>query len=297
VKQILYVVQAMRPNQWTKNLVVFAGLVFSRNLLNWDLAAKSIEAFAVFCLLSGAIYLVNDIVDLERDRLHERKRHRPLASGRLNKRVAAVSAVVVTLLALALAWFVGRELFVVTVVFLGLNTLYTFALKGVVLLDVLSISVSFILRAIGGVEAIRSLDPTIEISPWLLICTLFLALFLGFCKRRQELITMEDAHSHRDALREYSTPLLDQLVGITAGGSVIAYAIYTIWPDTVEKFGTANLVYTVPLVLLGVMRYLYLVYSKQMGGSPSDLLLQEKFMLITVVVWILLVVAILGGVQ
>lgn len=296
MKQLLYVLQAMRPNQWTKNLVVFAGLVFSRNLSNGSLALKSVEAFAVFCLLSGTIYLVNDMVDLERDKLHERKKHRPLASGRLHASVAVTASIVITVLALGLAWFVGRGLFVVAVFFLALNTLYTFGLKGVVLLDVLSISVSFILRAIGGVEAIRSLDSTIEISPWLLICTLFLALFLGFCKRRQELVTMTEAHEHRDSLREYSPALLDQLVGITAGGSVLAYAIYTIWPDTVEKFGTANLVYTVPVVLLGVMRYLYLVYSKQKGGSPSDLLLQEKFMLITVVVWILLVVAILRAV-
>jgi len=297
VKQLLFVVQSMRPSQWTKNLVVFAGLVFSRNLLNGELAVKSVQAFAVFCLLSGMIYLVNDIVDLECDKLHERKKLRPLPSGRLKIPVAIAASVVITLLALVLAWFVGRGFFIVAVVFLGLNTLYTFALKGVVLLDVLSISISFILRAIGGVEALRSLDPTIEISPWLLICTLFLALFLGFCKRRQELLTMAEAHAHRETLREYSPALLDQLVGITAGGSVLAYAIYTIWPDTVDKFGTANLVYTVPIVLLGVMRYLYLVYSKQMGGSPSDLLLQEKFMLITVVVWIVLVVAILGGVQ
>jgi 4-hydroxybenzoate polyprenyltransferase len=297
VKQLLFVVQSMRPSQWTKNLVVFAGLVFSRNLFNGELATKSVQAFAVFCLLSGMIYLVNDIVDLERDRLHVRKKQRPLPSGRLKIPVAIAASVVITLSALVLAWFVGRGFFIVAVMFLGLNTLYTFALKGVVLLDVLSISISFILRAIGGVEALRSLDPTIEISPWLLICTLFLALFLGFCKRRQELVTMVEAHTHREALREYTPALLDQLVGITAGGSVLAYAIYTIWPDTVEKFGTANLVYTVPIVLLGVMRYLYLVYSKQMGGSPSDLLLQEKFMLITVVVWIVLVVAILGGVQ
>jgi 4-hydroxybenzoate polyprenyltransferase len=297
VKQLLFTVQSMRPSQWTKNLVVFAGLVFSRNLLNGEFVVTSVQAYAVFCLLSGMIYLVNDIVDLENDKLHDRKKLRPLPSGRLKIPVAIAASIIITIVALVLAWFIGRGFFIVAVVFLGLNTLYTFALKGVVLLDVLSISISFILRAIGGVEALRGLDPSIEISPWLLICTLFLALFLGFCKRRQELISMKEAHAHRKTLREYSPALLDQLVGITAGGSVLSYAIYTIWPDTVDKFGTANLVYTVPIVLLGVMRYLYLVYSKQMGGSPSDLLLQEKFMLITVVVWIVLVVAILGGVQ
>jgi hypothetical protein len=162
-------------------------------------------------------------------------------------------------------------------------------------LDVASISLSFVLRAIAGVEALRDVDPGIAISPWLLICTLFLSLFLAFCKRRHELLTLENAADHRESLQEYSTVLLDQLVGITAGGSIIAYAIYTIWPETVEKFGTTGLVYTVPLVLIGVMRYLYLVYNKQKGGSPSDLLLHEKFLLVDVLFWIVLVIVILGG--
>jgi 4-hydroxybenzoate polyprenyltransferase len=199
-----------------------------------------------------------------------------------------------TAVGIYVSWVIGREFFVVIVCFLVLNLLYSFALKRIVLLDVLSISISFVLRAIGGVEVLRSVEPEIEISPWLLICTLFLSLFLGFCKRRHELVTMADANTHRVSLQEYSPALLDQLVGITAGGSVLAYAIYTIWPDTVEKFGTANLVYTIPLVLIGVMRYLYLVYTKQKGGSPSKLLLYEKFILIDVVAWIILVVGILS---
>jgi len=296
LKQLYYIAQSMRPSQWTKNLVVFAGLVFSRNLFDRDLAAKSVEAFVVFCLLSGMIYLINDIADIKRDQLHERKKERPLPSGRLGIPAAVIAAIVGTLLALYLAFLVGWEFFIVAVVFFGLNMVYSFGLKRIVLLDVMSISMSFILRAIGGVEALRSQDPAIEISPWLLICTLFLSLFLAFCKRRHELITLRNAYAHRRSLQEYSPPLLDQLVGITAGGSVLAYSIYTIWPDTVEKFGTTNLVYTVPVVLLGVMRYLYLVYKKQKGGSPSELLLHEKFLLITVLVWIVLVIVILGGI-
>ncbi|MCK4774122.1 MAG: UbiA prenyltransferase family protein, partial [Candidatus Krumholzibacteria bacterium] len=241
------------------------------------------------------IYLINDIADIERDKLHARKRERPLPSGMLSLKVAAVSAAVGILVALYFAWIIGWEFFVVTVVFVALNLAYSFGLKRVVLVDVMAISISFTLRAIGGVEALRSLEPTIEISPWLLICTLFLSLFLAFCKRRHELVTMSNAGTHRRSLREYSPALLDQLVGITAGGSVLAYSIYTIWPDTVSKFGSTDLVYTVPLVLMGVMRYLYLVYTKQKGGSPSRLLLHEKFILITVLLWILLVIAILGG--
>jgi 4-hydroxybenzoate polyprenyltransferase len=293
--QLYYILRSMRPSQWTKNLVVFAGLVFSRNLFDGALAAKSFEAFVVFCILSGMIYLVNDIADIEKDKLHERKKERPLPAGKLKVPVAVAASIVGTSLGLVLAWFIGREFFVVAAVFLALNTVYSFVLKRVALVDVMSISISFVLRAIGGVEALVSLDPTIELSPWLLICTLFLSLFLAFCKRRHELVTLQNAHDHRKSLQEYSPALLDQLVGITAGGSVLAYALYTIWPDTVDKFGTTNLVYTLPLVLLGVMRYLYLVYNKQKGGSPSNLLLHEKFLLITVLIWVLLVIAILGG--
>ncbi len=296
MKQLYFILLSMRPNQWTKNLVVFAGLVFSRNFFERELAAKSLEAFVIFCLLSGMIYLINDIADIERDKLHARKRERPLPSGMLSLKVAAVSAAVGILVALYFAWMIGWEFFVVTVVFVALNLTYSFGLKRVVWVDVMSISISFTLRAIGGVEVLRSLEPTIEISPWLLICTLFLSLFLAFCKRRHELVTMSNAGTHRRSLREYSPALLDQLVGITAGGSVLAYTIYTIWPDTVSKFGSTDLVYTVPLVLMGVMRYLYLVYTKQKGGSPSRLLLHEKFILITVLLWILLVIAIIGGI-
>ncbi len=294
MKQLFYIFQSMRPNQWTKNFVVFAALIFSQNIFQRDLAAKSIEGFVIFCLLSGLIYIINDIADIENDKLHEKKKTRPLPSGRLKVANAWIAALVGSIVGVVFSWNIGREFFMVVLLFFVLNLLYSFFLKKIVLLDVLSISISFILRAIGGVEVLRSVDRSIEISPWLLICTLFLSLFLAFCKRRHELVNLVAAHSHRASLQEYSPALLDQLVGITAGGSVLAYSIYTIWPDTVEKFGTTALVYTVPLVLIGVMRYLYLVYTKQKGGSPSKLLLHEKFILIDVLVWIVLVVVILS---
>jgi 4-hydroxybenzoate polyprenyltransferase len=295
MKKLLYVLRSMRPHQWTKNLVVFAGLIFSRNFREQELLLRSIEAFVAFCLLSGVIYIINDIADIEKDRHHPTKKNRPLPSGQLPVPVAFVAALAGATLGLVIAWRLGGGFFTVACAFCALNLLYSFVLKRIVLLDVMSISLSFVLRAIAGVEALRALDPSIAISPWLLICTLFLSLFLAFCKRRYELTMLENAVGHRESLQEYSPILLDQLVGITAGGSVLAYAIYTIWPETVEKFGTDHLVYTVPLVLIGVMRYLYLVYNKQKGGSPSDLLLQEKFLLIDVSAWIVLVIAILGG--
>jgi 4-hydroxybenzoate polyprenyltransferase len=292
MRKIFYIVQGMRPRQWTKNLVVFAGLIFSQNLANHRLVLKSLEAFVIFCALSGVIYLINDVADIEKDRIHDIKRKRPLPAGKLRASEALAASVVVTIFAMYFAFRVGVSFFVVSLVFFGLNIVYSFFLKKMVLLDVVSISLSFVIRAIAGVEALTGVDSTIELSPWLLVCTLFLSLFLAFCKRRHELVTLDDASLHRESLAEYSPILIDQLVGISASGAVLSYSIYTIWPDTVEKFGSANLVYTIPLVLLGVMRYLYLVYSKEKGGSPSEMLLSERFILIDVFIWILLVVAI-----
>jgi 4-hydroxybenzoate polyprenyltransferase len=289
---VYYVFMGMRPRQWTKNLVVFAGLIFSQNIANAELVAKSVQAFIIFCLLSGVIYLINDIADIEKDRIHETKRKRPLPSGRLGIPAAIVASMLVGILAMLLAYRVSTNFFTVSLVFFVLNFLYSFVLKRVVLLDVVSISLSFVIRAIAGVEALVEVDATIELSPWLLVCTLFLSLFLAFCKRRYELTNIAEASTHREALAEYSPMLIDQLVGISAGSAILSYSIYTIWPDTVEKFGTTHLVYTIPLVLLGVMRYLYLVYSKDKGESPSEMLLSEKFILIDVFAWILLVVAI-----
>ena len=292
MKLIYYILISMRPRQWTKNLIVFAGLIFSQNIAHVDLVFKSVQAFLVFCALSGVIYLVNDIADIEKDRLHEKKRNRPLPSGQLAKGPAIAASIVIGLAAIIFASRVGSDFLTVSLIFFALNFLYSFLLKKVVLLDVVSISLSFVIRAIAGVAALTEVDPTIEISPWLLICTLFLSLFLAFCKRRYELKHVADASRHRETLAEYSPLLIDQLVAITASGAILSYSIYTIWPDTVDKFGTTDLVYTIPLVLIGLMRYLYLVYSKDKGENPSEMLLAEKFILATVFAWVLLVVAI-----
>jgi 4-hydroxybenzoate polyprenyltransferase len=292
MRKPFYILQAMRPRQWTKNLVVFAGLIFSKHITDQILVMKSVEAFIIFCILSGMIYLINDIADLEKDKLHEVKKLRPLPSGKLKVREAVVVALILSPAALYASYEVGERFLIVTGVFFVFNLTYSFLLKKIVLLDVFSISISFLMRAIAGVEALNAVDESIELSPWLLICTLFLSLFLAFCKRRHELVSMEDAALHRESLSEYSPRLLDQLVGITAGGAVFSYSIYTIWPDTVEKFQTTDLIYTIPLVLLGVMRYLYLVYSKDKGGCPSEMLITEKFLLIDVFAWIVLVIAI-----
>jgi 4-hydroxybenzoate polyprenyltransferase len=293
MKKLWYFIVSMRPRQWTKNLVLFAGLVFSRHLFDPQLFERSVCAFVVFCLLSGSMYILNDVFDRARDREHPAKRKRPIPSGLLGGSEALPFAALITALMLVAAWFLGRWFFVTTSAFVALNVAYSRFLRGVVILDVFSISFSFLLRATAGVEVLRPLVPGIEISAWLLICTLFLSLFLGFCKRRSEIVFLEATQTHRDSLKDYSVHLLDQLVGLSATTALVSYSIYTIWPSTVEKFGTSNLVYTIPFVVFGIMRYLYIVYSRNEGGDPSGVLLTEKSILITVFLWIVATILIL----
>jgi 4-hydroxybenzoate polyprenyltransferase len=284
----------LRPRQWTKNLVLFAGLVFSKGATDPSLAFKSLLGFLCFCLGSGAIYIINDITDREKDRLHPVKRDRPIASGELNPGVAGVWAVALMCLSAALAFYLGTSFFVVFLIFLGLNVAYSFKLKQIMALDVLSIAVGFVLRAIAGVEVLVPAQPDIELSPWLLVCTLFLALFLGLGKRRAELEQLEqDAERHRKSLANYSLALLNQMIAMVSAATVISYSIYTISPATVQKFHTEKLVYTIPFVVYGLWRYLYLVFEKEGGGNPSEVLLTDVPLLVNVVLWVLVAAGVL----
>ncbi len=293
MKSLWYFIVSMRPRQWTKNLVLFAGIVFSRHLFDASLLERSVYGFAIFCLLSGSMYILNDVFDSARDRAHPAKRKRPIPSGLLAPSRALPAAVILGAALLAVSWLLGLGFFVVAALFVAVNVLYSVLLRGVVILDVLSISFDFVLRATAGVEVLRPLVPGIEISPWLLICTLFLSLFLAFCKRRNEIVSLGEEQTHRISLRDYSVHLLDQLVGLSATTALVSYSIYTIWPSTVEKFGTAKLVYTIPFVVFGIMRYLYIVYSRNEGGDPSGVLLTEKSIIITVFLWIVTTILIL----
>ena len=293
MKKLWYIFLSMRPRQWTKNLVLFAGVVFSRHLFDRSLLVLSFYGFAVFCLLSGAVYILNDVFDRTSDGEHPVKRRRPISAGLLRTTDALPFAVVLMTALLVVAWFLGREFFIAAAIFTAVNVAYSMFLRNVVILDVFSISFNFLLRAVAGVAVLEPRVPGIEISPWLLICTLFLSLFLAFCKRRNEIEFLSEAPAHRHSLTYYSVRLLDQLVGLSATAAVVSYSIYTIWPATVEKFGTANLVYTIPFVVFGIMRYLYIVYSKSEGGDPSGVLLTEKSILITVFLWFLTVIWIL----
>jgi 4-hydroxybenzoate polyprenyltransferase len=230
--------------------------------------------------------VLNDLVDLERDRLHPRKKNRPLASGRLSRGAGLLYLAALLGGSAVLVAGLGGRFAASALTFLVLNLVYTFILKQVVVMDVMAIALSFEVRAIAGVEALYPLNPHIQISPWLLVCTLFLALFLGFGKRRHELNLLKgEAGGHRATLSEYSERFLDTLIAIVTAATVLAYAIYTVAPETVEKFQTTNLVYTIPFVVYGVFRYLYLVFEKETGGSPSEVLLTDVPLLLTLLAW------------
>jgi 4-hydroxybenzoate polyprenyltransferase len=282
---------SLRPHQWTKNLFVFAGLIFAQRLFDLGAAAKATAAFAVFCLLSGVVYLVNDVQDREADRQHPIKSRRPIASGALSPAVALGAAMILTAVALGSAFWINSAFGVVALVYVTLLTLYSVSLKHIVILDVLTISGGFVLRALGGAVAID-----VKFSHWLLLLMLLLALFLALSKRRAELVTLADgATSHRPSLAEYSPYLLDQMIGVVTASTLLAYAFYTISPETVAKFGTDQLLWTVPFPLYGIFRYLYLVHQREGGGNPSEMLITDRPLLLCVALWGLAVIAILYG--
>jgi 4-hydroxybenzoate polyprenyltransferase len=282
------VLVSLRPHQWTKNLVVFAALAFSKHLFDLVPLARATFAFALFCGLSGAVYLLNDLADLERDRRHPLKRLRPLASGALPPRAAGIVAAVLAFGCLGLAFLLGRPFAATAFVYLGLNLLYSFRLKEVVIVDVLCVSLGFVVRAVAGAVALG-----VAISDWLLICTLLLALFLTLSKRRHELTSLnQEASAHRKILAEYSPYLLDQMINVVTASLLTAYAFYTTAAETREKFQTDRVAWTIPFVLYGIFRYLYLVHQKEKGGSPSDVLLTDRPLLAAVALWAAAVVVI-----
>jgi 4-hydroxybenzoate polyprenyltransferase len=268
--------------------VVFAALALSKHLFERDAFVRALVAFVVFCGLSGAVYLVNDLVDLAQDRLHPRKRLRPLASGALAPGRARVAAVVIGVVSLGLSALLGVPFALLAVLYLVLNLLYSFRLKHVVIVDVIVISLGFVLRAVAGAVAID-----VAFSTWLLVCTLLLALFLALAKRRHEITSLLDgAADHRRALAEYSPYLLDQMISVVTASCLVAYAFYTLAPETVEKYRTDRLAWTIPFVLYGIFRYLYLVHRKEQGGSPTDILLTDRPLLVDVALWAIAILAI-----
>ena len=288
---LLQVVHSLRPSQWTKNVFVFAGLIFGLQLGNPTAVWRACAAFGVFCLLSGVVYLVNDLGDREVDRLHPVKMRRPIASGALSPTHGAVAAAILSIVGVSAAFALGSPFGMVATAYLLLLGLYSAWLKHVVIVDVLTIAAGFVLRAIGGVVVVG-----VEFSHWLLLLMLLGALFLALSKRRAELVTLaDDARGHRRILAEYSPYLLDQMISVVTASTLLAYAFYTIDPGTVEKFGTDRLLWTVPFPLYGIFRYLYLVHQREGGGNPSEVLLTDRPILACVALWGAAVILILYG--
>jgi 4-hydroxybenzoate polyprenyltransferase len=264
----------------------------SKHLFELEPLVRSLIAFALFCGLSGTVYLVNDVVDVERDRLHPRKRFRPIASGTLAAQTATTFAAVLGAACLGLSLLLGRSFAIAAAAYLGLNLLYSFKLKEIVIVDAIAVSLGFVVRAVAGALAIG-----VVFSDWLLICTILLALFLTFCKRRHELTSLTAAAEHRKSLEEYSPYLLDQMIAVVTASCLMAYASYSTAPETIEKFQTDRLPWTIPFVLYGIFRYLYLVHQKEQGGSPTDILLTDRPLLLNVFLWALAIVLIVYTAQ
>ena len=274
--------QALRAPQWIKNLFIFAPLLFSQNLMNGPLLLVTIRAFVAFCMISSAQYIFNDIRDLEEDRVHPVKSRRPLASGRMKVGVAIALLVGMGVGGILIAATINLPFLLIAAGYFVLQVLYTLWLKHIVILDVFIIAAGFLIRVIAGGLAIR-----VEVSSWLLICTILLSLFLALGKRRYELTLLHgEAAQHRPILREYTPYLLDQMISVVTASTFVAYCLYTISPDTVEKFGTKNLIFTVPFVLYGIFRYLYLIHQKSEGGTPEALVIRDKPLLLDIFLWV-----------
>jgi len=278
----------LRPQQWVKNFVLFAGLIFSQNLSNSDMVLKTIFGFALFCLLSSSVYILNDILDRESDRKHPLKSNRPIARGDIKISTAVILFVILAFVSLGLSYRLSPPFALIALVYFVLNLLYSLYLKHVVIIDVMCIALFFVLRAVAGAVVIG-----VEISAWLIVCTTLLALFLGFGKRRHELMLLDNqATDHRKSLSEYSQYFLDQMISVVTASTVIAYAFYTLSPDVESKLGTKHMDLTIPFVLYGVFRYLYLIHQKEGGGSPTKMLLNDKPILANIILWLISVVLI-----
>ncbi|TXT26861.1 MAG: UbiA prenyltransferase [Gallionellaceae bacterium] len=283
MKKLLDLLRLMRPHQWVKNTFVFVGLLFGHAWHDSSLVAHVLLAFVAFCLMSSAIYTINDMVDVEQDRHHPKKCKRPLASGSISMAAAAMLAALLAACSLALAFAASKIVLFVLVAYALMNIAYSLRLKHVVILDIFIIATGFMLRILAG-----TLGVGIPPSQWLLLCGLMVTLFLGFTKRRAEIIALNEDNkaAHRKVLEHYSPVLLDKMIGVTAAGLIMSYSLYTMNPDTIRIHGTANLIYTVPFVMYGVFRYIYLLHHQRGGGDTSHDLVRDIHLIGVVVGWL-----------
>ncbi len=275
-------IRLLRPKQWTKNLFVFSALVFSQHLFEWEYARLSLMAFVLFSATASIIYIINDILDRDRDRLHHKKKHRPIASGAISVPSAITTAIIALGILVPTALGLPLKFGFCLAMYFVMNLAYSLFLKEVVLIDVFVIAVGFMLRVVGGAYVID-----VPISSWLILTTMFLSLFLAVAKRRGELVMLESGNvqspTTRKVLEHYSVDFTEQLCTICASGFVISYALYTVSDRTVKMFGTENLIFTTPFVLYGVFRYLYLLHKKNLGENPTEVILTDIPMILNFV--------------
>jgi len=275
-------IRLARPGQWTKNGLLFGAIVFAGEVRDFEKLKIVVVATALFCLLSSAVYTVNDILDRKSDRTHPKKKNRPIASGAIGIGTATGFAAILMIIGLGGAWLINLNFFLIGIGFLVLNFLYSLFFKKIIILDVMTIAISFVIRAYAGALAIG-----VPASGWMLMNTLLLALFLSFGKRRHEMVLLEsEAANHRASLIGYTPYLLDQMMGVTTASVLVVYMLYTFSPEVSEKLGTDHLYITIPFVVYGIFRYLYLIHRKEEGGSPTRVLLTDWPILLTVLLWL-----------
>ena len=280
---------SLRPRQWTKNFFVFPGLLFSKNLFQPDLLLTALSAFLIFCFLSGSVYLFNDLIDRKEDRRHPEKAKRPIAAGTLPVGAARGAMVLIATASLGASLLINFKFAGVVCGFFLMQLAYSLWLKQIVLLDIFSIAAGFFLRVFAGAEAVG-----VPISSWLLLCAIFLSLFLALGKRRSEMVMLgEDVVGSRPVLTQYNLVFVDQMVSVATAGTVLTYSLYTLSPETVEKFQSKDLWLTIPIVLYGIFRYLFLMYQRGDGGSPEGILLSDNPLMVSIVLYLLVVVSIL----
>lgn len=293
MKTVLLLFHSLRPTQWTKNGFIMLPLLFAQKLFHYPSLLKALVAVAIFCILASAVYIINDISDLEADRRHPEKKHRPLASGSVSPGLAKLVAGILLFLSLSWGYYLGNGFVLILICYLVVQLLYNFRLKEVMILDVFCVSAGFFLRVIAGAVAIH-----VAISHWLIICTILLAMFIALGRRRHEMMLLgsTEAGRHRKVLSEYNPYLLDQMVGVITASTLLSYMLYCISLETIEKFKTDHLIYTFPFVLYGIFRYLYLIHKKNQGGSPEKILVTDFPLLLSIILWGLSCILILYGV-
>lgn len=287
--KMLDILRLLRPTQWSKNLFIFAPLIFAQKFFVVSLVLKTCTAFIIFCFLSSSMYILNDVLDAEKDRYHPKKSRRPIASGKIKIKSAIIIFIILSLLSLISSFLLNKTFFLAALIYAMLQIFYSLKLKHLAIIDVFVIAAGFFIRVISGGLVIE-----IPLSSWLLICTFLLALFLAMSKRRYELVLLEsNASNHRHVLKDYSPYFLDQMIAVVTASIFVAYCLYTVSEETVEKFGTRYLIISTPFVLYGIFRYLYLIHQKGKGGSPEELIIKDKALLVNISLWILSIFAVI----